>query len=122
MMQNDFSSTIARYNIVKEARVYRDDIAIAAVDTQEDRIVAAQAADELLNIAGISASFVVFHEKNSINISARSIGHINVQLVLEKLGGGGNQATAGAQLQNKTYKEVLAALLNAIDSYIEEEE
>ena len=122
MMQNDVSSTIARYNIVKEARVYRDDIAIAAVDTQEDRIVAAQAADELLNIAGISASFVVFHEKNSINISARSIGHINVQLVLEKLGGGGNQATAGAQLQNKTYKEVLAALLNAIDSYIEEEE
>ena len=85
MMQNDFSSTIARYNIVKEARVYRDDIAIAAVDTQEDRIVAAQAADELLNIAGISASFVVFHEKNSINISARSIGHINVQLVWKSL-------------------------------------
>ena len=78
--------------------MYRNDIAIARVDHTVGRVTAAQAADEFLNIAGIDASFVLFPDGDRVIISARSTGDTNVQVVLEKLGGGGNGATAGAQV------------------------
>ena len=84
------------------------------------RILAAQAADELLNIAGISASFVLYPDNGTIIISARSIGTANVQMILEPLGGGGNAATAGAQIADTTMEAVMADLTASIDKYFEE--
>ena len=82
----------------------------------------AQAADELLNISGIDTSFVLFPDQEGrVILSARSMGDVNVQVVLEKLGGGGNAATAGAQVPGKGVDEVNDMLLQAIDAYLEEE-
>jgi len=120
LLQSDIGTAMARYAIIQRAKVYKAGIAIAAPEGLQNRIVAAQAADELLNISGIQASFVVFNSKESVDISARSIGDINVQLIVEKLGGGGNKSTAGAQLKDKSQKEVVHDLLLAIDGYIED--
>ncbi|MGX8698705.1 MAG: DHH family phosphoesterase, partial [bacterium] len=120
LLQSDFETAKARYAIVQKARVYKNGIAVAAPDVAENRVVAAQAADELLNIAGIGASFVVFPSSDSVDISARSIGDINVQVILEKLGGGGNKNQAGAQIKDKPQIEVLKSLLSAIDDYLED--
>ncbi len=119
LMQNDFQNTIAKYQIIKSARLYRQEIAIAALNTGTTRALAAQAADELLNISGISASFVLYPDNDQVIISARSIGEANVQMILEPLGGGGNTATAGAQIPNSSVKEVLDRLVEAIDQYYE---
>ena len=119
LLQNDFQNTIAKYQIIKSARLYRQEIAIAALNTSAPRTLAAQAADELLNISGITASFVLFPDEDQVIISARSIGSANVQVILEPLGGGGNAATAGAQIQNGSVKEVLDQLVESIDRYYE---
>ncbi|MGM9522543.1 MAG: DHH family phosphoesterase [Oscillospiraceae bacterium] len=120
LLQSDLKSAVARYSIVQKAKIYKAGIAIAAPETAENKIIAAQAADELLNISGIQASFVVFPLQGVINISARSLGDINVQLIVEKLGGGGNKSTAGAQISGKTQKEVVHDLLIAIDKYLDD--
>ena len=119
LFQNDLDATIIRYQIIQAARLYRNEIAIAAVDHTVPRTIAAQAADELLNISGIMTSFVLYPENGIVFMSARSIGSCNVQVVLEKLGGGGNAATAGAQIKNKTVREVLAELVASIDQFYE---
>ena len=123
LFQNDLKGTISRYDIIRTARMYREDIAIAAVDHTVGRVTAAQAADELLNISGIDASFVLFPDEDGERtiISARSMGNTNVQVVLEKLGGGGNAATAGAQVKNPDVNAVLQDLIRAIDQYYEED-
>lgn len=121
LFQSDLQSTVAKYSIIRNAKIYRDGIAIAVTDTQEERIIAAQAADELLNISGIHTSFVLYPENGGVNVSARSIGSVNVQFVLEKLGGGGNRSMAGAQIKGKTAHEALVELLGAIDSFFEDE-
>ena len=121
LLQNDFQDTIARYQIIKSSRLYRQEIAIAALNTGTTRVLAAQAADELLNISGITASFVLYpDEQERVIISARSIGSANVQMILEPLGGGGNTATAGAQLYNTTVKDALDRLVESIDKFYEE--
>ena len=112
---------MARYDIIRSARIYHKTIAIAAVDHAVGRIVAAQAADELLNISGVETSFVLYSDQGSVYISARSMGEINVQLVVEKLGGGGNSATAGAQLKDQTLENAVKLLTQAIDTYLAEE-
>ncbi len=119
LFQNDLKQTVARYQIVQKARLYRGDIAIAALDYRSDRTTAAQAADELLNIAGIGASFVLYPDADRIIISARSIGETNVQAILEPLGGGGNGAAAGAQVPGTDLAEVLKDLVGSIDRYFE---
>jgi len=121
LFQNDLEGTIARYNIIQNAQMYKDGIAVAKVDHTIGRVTAAQAADELLNIAGIEASFVLFPDGERVIISARSMGDVNVQVVLEKLGGGGNAATAGAQVPDPSVDSVFKQLLRAIDQYLEEE-
>ena len=118
LLQSDIHAAMAKYAIVQKAKVYKDGIAIAAPDTQENRIIAAQAADELMNISGIKASFVVFPGEDCINISARSIDEINVQMILEKLGGGGNKSIAGAQIRGHTQRETVTMLLTEIDNYL----
>lgn len=119
LLQNDFQDTIAKYQIIKSARLYRQEIAIAALSAATSRVLAAQAADELLNISGISASFVLYPDGDQVIISARSIGDTNVQVVLEPLGGGGNAATAGAQMKNVTVKEAVDRLVASIDKFYE---
>ena len=119
LLQNDFQDTMAKYQIIKSARLYRAEIAIAALNAGTSRALAAQAADELLNISGISASFVLYPSEENVIISARSIGEANVQVILEPLGGGGNTATAGAQMPNITVKEALDRLVQSIDRYYE---
>ena len=121
LFQNDLEGTIARYDIIQNARMYRQDIAVARVDHTVGRVTAAQAADELLNISGIDTSFVLFPDGERVIISARSMGDTNVQVILEKLGGGGNGATAGAQVPSKSVEDVTRRLLQAIDQYFEEE-
>ena len=120
LMQNDFQETMSKYQIMKAARIYRNEIAIAALNTATSRPLASQAADELLNISGISASFVLYPVKNDVFISARSIGDANVQMILEPLGGGGNTATAGAQVKDSTVKDVLDRLMTSINQFYEE--
>ncbi len=119
LLQSDFNETMSKYQIMKAARLYRQEIAIAALNTGTTRPLAAQAADELLNISGITASFVLYPQGEEVVISARSIGEANVQMILEPLGGGGNTATAGAQVKNSTIKDVLDRLVDSIDAYYE---
>ena len=119
LLQNDFQDTMAKYQIIKSARLYRQEIAIAALNTGTTRVLAAQAADDLLNISGITASFVMYPDEDQVIISARSIGSANVQMILEPLGGGGNTATAGAQMKNTTVKDALDRLVESIDKFYE---
>ena len=109
-----------KFQIIKSARLYRDEIAIATLTETTSRVLASQAADELLDISGITASFVVYPDGDKVFISARSIGATNVQVVLEPLGGGGNTATAGAQITGRTVKQVLDELVASIDKFYEE--
>ena len=83
------------------------------------RAIAGQAADELLNIAGIEASFVLFPEAGQAYLSARSNSDVNVQVISEMLGGGGNAATAGAQVKNHTVQQTLDELLQSINKFYE---
>jgi len=119
LLQNDFQDTMAKYQIIKSSRLYRQEIAIAALNSGTTRILAAQAADELLNISGITASFVLYPDDDQVIISARSIGSANAQMILEPLGGGGNTATAGAQVKNATVKDTLDRLVESIDKFYE---
>ena len=119
LLQNDFTETMAKYQIIKSARMYRGEHAIAALNATTSRVLAAQAADELLNISGINTSFVMYPDGDTVIISARSIGKANVQVILEPLGGGGNAATAGAQVRHSTVKEVLDQLVASIDRFYE---
>ena len=121
LFQNDLAGTIAKYSIIQNAKLYRDGIAVAVADRPVGRVTAAQAADELLNIIGIDASFVISPDGERVNISGRSMGDTNVQLILEKLGGGGNAAAAGGQVSGKSVDEVAQELARAIDQYLEEE-
>lgn len=120
LLQNDFQDTMAKYQIIRSARLYRQELAIAALNTTTTRVLAAQAADELLNISGITGSFVLYPDEDQVIISARSIGSANVQIILEPLGGGGNTATAGAQMKGVTTKEALDMLVESIDKFYEE--
>jgi len=120
LLQNDFRDTMEKFQIIKSAKLYRDEIAIAALSERTSRVLASQAADELLDICGITASFVLYPDGEQVIVSARSIGQTNVQVVLEPLGGGGNTATAGAQITGSTIKEVLDKLVASIDKFYEE--
>ena len=120
LLQNDMEDTVARYRILQSAELYRS-VAIAAPEEPQDRIVAAQAADELLNISGVEASVVIApDEKGQIFASARSIGEINVQILMEKLGGGGNRSAAAAQFEERDLDEVAARVRAAIDEYLDQ--
>jgi len=119
LFQQDLQSYIKRGDIIRTSEIVRDNIAISVAPKSDEstHIIAAQAADELLNVKGIIASFVIFHSGTGISISGRSLGGINVQVILEKLGGGGHLTIAGAQLPASTPEEAKEKLLGAIEEY-----
>lgn len=118
LFQTDMDSTVARYKIMQSAALYRK-IAVAAPEEAQSRVVAAQAADELLNISGVDASIVVAPDgKGGSFASARSIGEINVQIIMEKLGGGGNCSAAAAQFPSVAPEEAVKKVYAAIDEYL----
>ena len=119
LYQNDLSGTIAKYSIIQNAKLYREHIAIAVANRPVGRVIAAQAADELLNIIGIDTSFVLAPDGERVVISARSMGDTNVQVILEQLGGGGNAAAAGGQVSGKSLEQVTVELAQAIDRYLD---
>ncbi len=121
-----FQADLESYNviadIVKNAELISDSIAISIyTETEKDaNTICAKAADELLTISNITASFVIGDTGENITISGRSIGDINVQLIMEKLGGGGHITLAGAQLEGMTIEEAKAELINRINEYFTE--
>ena len=118
LFQSDMEDTVAKYKILQSAKLYRK-VAVAAPEEPQERVVAAQAADELLNVSGVDASIVVAPDgKGGVFASARSIGELNVQLIMEKLGGGGNRSAAAVQFQQgETLKEAVSKIYAAIDDY-----
>ncbi|NMP38206.1 MAG: DHH family phosphoesterase [Clostridiales bacterium] len=118
-----FSGSMEEYmlknRIVSSAEKYRD-CAIASLDGDigNSRIACAKAADELLNIEGVKASFVIFMSGSTANISARSLGGMNVQIIMEALGGGGHQTMAAAQLKDTSSERAKDMLVNAINEKI----
>lgn len=121
-----FQSNLETFNkiatIVKKAEIVNDTIAIATYEKKdkEASLICAKAADELLTISDITASFVMGKAGNKICISGRSIGDINVQIILEKLGGGGHITLAGAQVEGMTMEETKQELINRINEYFSE--
>ena len=123
LMRNDMASYKARAEVVRHAEVYRGVFAISVCneeDLDSPTVVAAQAANELLNISGIRASFVMTAYKGRIFISSRSIDEINVQLIMERLGGGGHMNVAGAQMKDATLSQTGALLKETLDQMITE--
>jgi len=120
LFQNDLASYIIKATIVKNAEILDNGIAIAISPPAANNLIIAQAADELLTIKGVKASFVLLQRGEDVAISGRSMGDVNVQIILEKLGGGGHLTVAGAQVK-KPMEEVLNELKQAIKEYFEEE-
>lgn len=120
--QSDLNSYNEIANIVKNAEMYDNSIAIAIYDKEDKdaNLICAKAADELLTISDITASFVLGNVGDRVCISGRSIGDVNVQLILEKLGGGGHITLAGAQVEGMTLEEVKQELINRINEYFSE--
>ncbi len=118
-----FTNSIQCYKqkteLVSSAGIYKNCAIASAEKILDDmRIVAPQAADELLGVSGVDASFVLFRIGNDeISVSCRSLGAINVQLIAEELGGGGHQTMAGAQFTGINMDEALERLKKAIDQY-----
>lgn len=122
MFTENLDSYLKKALIIKSVEVING-IAIASCPPEiEDTVLAAQAADELLNITGIQASFVLVKIDNEVFISGRSLGDVNVQLIMEFLGGGGHMTMAGAKLEVRTMEEAIVRLKESIDKYIRESE
>ena len=121
-----FQSDLSTYNkiaeIVTKAEIVNESIAISIYDNEDDdaNIICAKAADDLLTINNITASFVIGRLGDKVCISGRSIGDINVQIILEKLGGGGHITLAGAQVEGMDIEEVKQELINRINEYFSE--
>ena len=121
-----FQSDLETYSIISEivsnAEIVNDNIAISIFDKEDinSNVICAKAADELLSISNITASFVIGHLGEKVCISGRSIGDINVQMILEKLGGGGHITLAGAQVEGMQIEDVKQELIKCINEYFSE--
>ena len=123
MLRNDMACYKARAEAVRHAEVYRSSFAISVCpseNVESPTIVGAQAANELLNIIGIKASFVLTEYNDKIYISSRSIDEINVQIIMEKLGGGGHLNVAGAQLTGVTIVQAKRMIQDTLDEMLKE--
>ena len=121
MFQSTFEGYMIRQNIIKEAKSLEHGVVLAVTDKETGRDIAAQAADELLGIIGVSASIVAFKNQEDMVVSARSMGDVNVQVIMEKLGGGGNVTSAGARLSGYLPAQtVYDMIVKAIDDYFED--
>ena len=124
MFKTDFEEFTrdAKFESNSNIFIYRNVIAISVCETEvshADKIAGAKAANRILTIDGVSASFVIFRIENTVHISARSLGNINVQIILEAFGGGGHFDAAGAQIGNTNVKEVITVLKKTIDEYFD---
>ena len=121
--QSDLDTYNKISNIIGRAELVYDTIAISIYDEEDkdSNVVCAKAADELLTISNITASFVIGRLNDKVCISGRSIGDINVQVILEKLGGGGHITLAGAQVEGMTIEEAKQELINRINEYFSEQ-
>ena len=121
LFQNDLNEMVNRYDIIRRAAVHHGDCAVAVIPQDGvDRVAAAQAADELLSLKGVKASFVLFQSGSAVQMSARSLGEVNVQVILEELGGGGSFTTAGGRVEGGDIEALHAKLLETIDAYFED--
>lgn len=117
LLQRDMSDAVAKYRIMQGTELYRG-VALAAPEEPQNRVVVATAADELLNISGVDASVVVAQDDSgAVFASARSIGEMNVQILMEKLGGGGNRSAAAVQMQDISLEDAVKKIREAIDDY-----
>ena len=123
LFRDNFDTTTRKAQVVRTSKIIFDQIAIGRLEDNEDDsiLVAAQAANELLNINNIEASFVLAHKDDKIHISGRSLGNISVQLILEKLGGGGHLISAGVQIDTNMEKAE-EKLIEKIEEYLKEGE
>lgn len=124
LFRDDISTFVNKAEVIRTARIINEHIAIGRLENEleDSTLIAAQAANELLNINNVEASFVLANINGAIHISGRSVGNISVQLILEKLGGGGHLTSAGAQLSKKTMHEAEDILIGAINNYLKEGE
>ena len=114
-------NTVAKkWRIIENAHFYKNNIVFAACEksAEDMQTIVAQAADELLNVKGVTCSFVICQLGADVTISARSFGEINVQVILEKLSGGGHMTMAGAYIKNASVADVESQLKNLIDEYL----
>ena len=119
LFQGDLKDMVTKYDIIRRAEMYRSNIAVSVVEEPGvDRVAAAQAADDLLTLKGVQASFVVYAAEGAVLMSARSLGEINVQVILEALGGG-NSTTAGARIEDTDPESVRQQLIGVLDAYFE---
>ena len=123
LFREDANEYKARADTVSQAEIYRNTYAIS-VCTSEDlhspTVVGAQAANELLNIKGVKASFVLTDYQNQVYVSARSIDEVNVQIIMERLGGGGHMNMAGCQMEDVSLMEAISIVKNTLDAMIQE--
>ena len=120
LFQGDLKDMVTKYDIIRRAEMYRSNIAVSVVEEPGvDRVAAAQAADDLLTLKGVQASFVVYAAEGAVLMSARSLGEINVLVSLEALGGGGNSTTAGARIEDTDPESVRQQLIGVLDAYFE---
>lgn len=124
LFKNSLDNYIARANVVSNMSIYRQAMAISVLDEEVENklLVVAQSCDELLNINNVNASFVLCKINDSVSISARSFGEVNVQIIMEKLGGGGHQSMSATQIKDVTIDDAINMLKEAIDDYFKEEE
>ena len=115
--QSDLTSMIQRYEIIREAQMVHGDIALAVARSEVDRVTAAKTADDLLNLQGVQASIVLYRQGDGVSMSGRSLGEVNVQVILEQLGGGGNGTSAGGHVPDSSLEEVRRRVLDAIGNY-----
>lgn len=120
LFSNDIESYHERNKIIDSARKYKNcAIAVADSDSANIRLIGAQAADELLSISGVDASFVIFTLGDTVCVSARSFGAVNVQVIMEYMNGGGHQTMAAVQIKKSTVAEVTEQVMRSIDRYNE---
>lgn len=120
--RDDYNTFINRAKVIKSSKIIFENIAVGRLEEkmEDSLLIAAQAANELLNINGVEASFVMTYVDDKLHISGRSHGNISVQLILERLGGGGHLTSAGTQLSNVDMDEAEVILEKAIENFLKE--
>lgn len=124
LFRDDYNIYLKKADVIKNSKILFEKIAIGRLesDLEDSILIAAQSANDLLNIDGVEASFVLTQWGQKVHISGRSLGNISAQLILEKLGGGGHLTSAGTQIEDKTIDEVEELLIKTIEEYLKEGE
>lgn len=115
--QSDLESFNQKGDIIRGAKLYHGNVAIAAAQGEVSRVTAAKAADELITLKGIQGSIVLYRAGDGVGLSGRSLGEINMQFILERLGGGGNATTAGGYVPNSDIDTVYYRVIEAVEAY-----